>query len=326
MRDDFSAQILSQEIFPYLPFSVRECLMKLSQDQLDKLEEIRLRAEKPLLCLIGDDEYGFDPDRNWTRDWQQAYRTTEEEVQRTVSAISEHSRYAFEEEIKRGFITLPGGHRVGLSGQVLCDGGQVRTLRRISGLAFRIARECKGCGDAILNEFYDPKKEILSILFVSPPRCGKTTLLRDICRQLSDGNAYAKGKPITIIDERSEIAGSFLGVPQLDVGVRTDVLDGCPKAEGMIMALRSLSPRAIITDEISRPEDARQLQECTFSGVSVITSVHASSFEEVQSRPGVCQLLQEGVFHKAIILSRRNGPGTIEKIVRCQTEWETSIL
>lgn len=317
MQPQLGKKRWDEEILPYFPIQIRTFFQKLTPEIFAQMEEIRFRARQPLLCVAANQEYSFTVAGAWTLDLTQAYRVSEEEIQRIAASISEHSRYAFEEEIRRGFITLPGGHRVGLSGQVLCDGGKVRTLRCIGGLAFRIARECLGCADSVIPAFYDERQEIVNVLIISPPRCGKTTLLRDICRQLSDGNPYAQGRPITVVDERSEIAGSFRGVPQLRVGCRTDVLDGCPKAEGMVMALRSLAPSAIITDEISRPEDAEQLRECIFSGVSVITSVHASNFQEARNRPGIRELLQAGFFQRAVVLSRRNGPGTVEEVVRC---------
>ena len=211
MKEKFS--LIKQQIFPYLPVHIQNVFSKLTEDSLSQMEEIRLRAGKPLLCWMGDEEYTFSAQGEWMQDFSRGYRVTEEEIQRTAAAVSEHSCYAFEEEMKRGFITLPGGHRVGISGQVLCYGGKVQSLRNISGLAFRVARECKGCADDILHYFYKDNHEIASVLLVSPPRCGKTTLLRDVCRQLSDGNSYAPGQPATIIDERSEIAGSFRGIP-----------------------------------------------------------------------------------------------------------------
>ncbi|MDP3486426.1 MAG: ATPase, T2SS/T4P/T4SS family, partial [Bacillota bacterium] len=146
-------------------------------------------------------------------------------------------------------------------------------------------------------------------LVISPPQAGKTTLLRDIARQLSD-----KGQRVCIVDERSEIAGCYNGCPQLDVGLRTDVMDGCPKAEGMLMALRALSPDVIITDEIGRAEDAAAIEEALNSGVRVIASAHGSTYEEVAARPNLSTLLQRGLFQRVVILSNRRGPGTIEYI------------
>ncbi len=308
------SQRIRQEIFPYFPPKMQAAFGKLPDALVERLEELRMRAGQPFLCCAGEKEYGFDSLEGWTTEWKQVMTLSGEEVRQTFLAVSEHSRYAFDEDIRRGFLTLPGGHRVGISGQVLQEGMQVRSITAVGGLAFRIARACAGCADAVLPKLLEKDGMLPNVLIVSPPRCGKTTLLRDLCRQLSNGSDYAEGKAVTVVDERSEIAGCFAGIPQLDVGLRTDVLDGCPKAEGMMMALRALSPEVIVTDEISRPEDAAGIRECAFSGISVLTSVHAGSLEEAKNRPGIRELLEEGVFEKIVVLSRRDGPGKIERI------------
>ncbi len=306
----------ARDLLPYFPAALRDRLIQLPEEQWACLEEIRLRANQPLLCRTAKHEFFYAESSGWVERMNQTVlRVTEREIAEVMGAFSAHSRYAFEEQIRSGFVTLPGGHRVGLSGQVICEMEKVKRMQHISGLVLRVARQCRGCADALLPFCFSPEGNLRSLLVISPPRCGKTTLLRDICRQLSNGSAYAPGRQITVVDERSELAGCYLGVPQLDVGCRTDVLDGCPKGEGIIMALRALSPAAVVTDEISRPEDIRQLMACSFSGVSVITSIHAADYREAQQRPGIRELLAENVFDCCIVLSRRRGPGTVEEIV-----------
>lgn len=235
---------------------------------------------------------------------------TQEDLQHLVSAFSGSSLYAFEEELKQGFITLPGGHRVGFSGKALLDNaGMVRGLKYISSVCLRVARSVPGCADRLMTHILDSGGNPYNTLLISPPQAGKTTLLRDIARQLS-----CRGKRVCVIDERSEIAGCFQGQPQLDVGPRTDVLDGCPKAQGMLMALRSLSPEVLVTDEIGRVEDALAIEEALNSGVRVVATAHGCSYEDVAMRPGLSRLIDMGLFQRIAVLSIRQGPGTIEYI------------
>jgi stage III sporulation protein AA len=270
-----------------------------------------------LLIKIGDKDIALDARGNVIEKLERGYRIEEEDVYRTIASISDNSLYAYEEEIRRGFITLPGGHRVGLAGQVVMSGNQIGNIKSFSGIAFRVAREVKDCARQLMP--YICKKNFsnpLNTILISPPRCGKTTILRDIARMLSNGSQNADGCNVSIIDERSELAGCYRGIPQLDVGQRTDVLDSCPKAIGMIMAIRSLSPRVVITDEIGRKEDVDAIRECVNAGVAVITSIHASSIQELGKRPIFQELLAATAFNLGIVLSRSRGPGSVEEIIR----------
>jgi stage III sporulation protein AA len=272
-----------------------------------------------LLIKIGENEITIDIRGNVIKEFERGYCIDEEDLYRTVASISDNSLYAYEEEIRRGFITLPGGHRVGLAGQVVMNSNQVGNIKNFSGIAFRVAREVKDCARPLIP--YICKKsfsEPINTILISPPRCGKTTILRDIARILSDGSNGFEGCNVSIIDERSELAGCYRGIPQLDVGQRTDVMDSCPKALGMIMAIRSLSPRVVITDEIGRKEDADALRECINAGVAIITSIHAGSIKELEKKPILQELLSSGSFNLGVVLSRRRGPGSIEEIIR----WE----
>jgi stage III sporulation protein AA len=163
---------------------------------------------------------------------------------------------------------------------------------------------------------------VFNTLLISPPQCGKTTLLRDLARQISNGTLHArmKGMKVGIVDERSELAGCVQGVPQHDVGLRTDVLDACPKAEGMIMMIRSMSPHLLITDEIGRMEDCEAILEAVHAGVHVITTAHGFGLSEVRKRPAIRELFKAGAFSRYIVLSRRLGPGTVEAVYDRQGE------
>ena len=309
--------LLRREILPYFASPLKELLLTLEENQCLQLEEIRLRCQEPLLLKVGEQDFTLDKQGRLSEDLSTGFRVGGEDIYRAIASISDNSLYAFEEEIRRGFITVAGGHRVGLAGQVVLQGDSVKTIKDFSSICFRIAREVKDCALSLIPYINAGRSNAtVNTLIISPPRCGKTTILRDLARILSSGSKRSPARNVVIIDERSELAGSYRGIPQLNVGPRTDVLDSCPKALGMIMALRSLSPQVLITDEIGRREDVEAIQECVNAGVAVISSVHASTVDELQKRPVMQELLLTRAFKLAVILSRQGGPGHIQDIVR----------
>lgn len=309
--------MISRDILPVLPGKLRELVTELPGEILEQLEEIRLRHGKPLMVGLTREDVIVTDTGQPSSVPEFGYTVTDKDLQRTVQLISCSSVYAFEEEIKNGFITIRGGHRVGISGKVTVDRGKVRTIKHISSLNIRIAREVTGAADLVMPYLIDPvSKEFQHTLIISPPRCGKTTLLRDIIRQLSMGvpKLDFKGCTVGVVDERSEIAGCFNGLPQKDVGIRTDVLDGCPKAEGMIMLIRAMSPRIIATDEIGKGEDATALEEALNAGIKVLTTAHGRDREEVFQRPVLKYIMEQGFFQRLVVLGRSRGVGTVEEI------------
>lgn len=286
--------------------SIRQLLMEIKE--WEQIEEIRLRVNKPLVIKGGFGEFGLNANAQRCT-IKESYRVTTEDLSRTIQIMTNNSWYALEDEVRAGYLTLPNGHRVGLVGKVILDKGKIHTVKYVSGLNIRLAREILGSADPVISRLFSGN-ELLSTLIISPPGCGKTTLLRDIARQISDS-----GTDVVIVDERSEIAACYQGIPQLDVGVRTDVLDGCPKASGITMVLRAMSPRVIITDEIGHPDDGFALADAMKAGVKIISSCHGDSLQGVSQRQWVKQ--SESVFQQAIILSRRHGPGTIEQVLKC---------
>lgn len=307
--------VVRNEIIPFLSPTIKELIYSLDDKVCNQLEEIRLRSEHPLLLRLGDGDYTVDNRGEISRNLLGGYQVSQDDVYRSIASISDNSLYAFEEEIRRGFITIPGGHRVGLAGQIVMQGREIKTIRDFSSLCFRIAREIKGCALPLLNHIA-PRAEPVNSLIISPPRCGKTTILRDLTRIFSYGTGSIKPCNLVVVDERSEIAGCYRGIPQMDIGPRTDVLDACPKALGMIMAIRSLSPQVIITDEIGRREDIEAIHECLHAGVTIITSIHARSIEEVKSRPLMSELLEMKAFKTGIVLYRGKKPGQVANVVR----------
>lgn len=215
------------------------------------LQEIRMRIGQPLTVMI-DGEEQILPLK------ERAHIVTKEEIKETIEYMSRYSLYAYENELRQGFLTLEGGHRVGVAGKVIVDRGKVKNIQYISSLNIRIAHEVIGCADELIP-YITKNKKVCHTLIISPPRCGKTTLLRDLIRQISDGNEYVKGCSVGVVDERSEIGGCYMGIVQNNLGMRTDVLDCCPKAEGMIMLIRSMSPQVVAVDEIGTAEDIHKI-------------------------------------------------------------------
>lgn len=306
-----------KDIIPVLPMNLRRIITTAGSEILGRLEEIRLRAIKPLALGLDSGDVFITEGGEAVTDPGRAYRVSEEDVERCIGLISGSSIYALEEEIKNGYITIPGGHRVGIAGKAVLDSGKVKTLKYFSGINIRISREIKGAARSLLPRIIDREKgSILHTLIFSPPRCGKTTVLRDAVRLISEGIPALglPGQTVGLVDERSEIAGCYHGIPQRDIGLRTDVLDGCPKAEGMIMLLRSMGPTVIATDEIGRAEDVRALEEVLNAGVKVIFTVHGSSLEELAARPALNYLFRLGVVERYVQLGRNKRAGVIKAV------------
>lgn len=312
--------ILELEILPLLPLHIAELIKSIPAGNLLDLEEIRLRPAKPLMLVMNHEDFMLASDGKMTKDYSKAYLVTKDDIYKTFHFISQCSVYSFEEELKNGYITIAGGHRIGFSGHVLLENDNIKTIRYISGFNIRIAREIIGAADPVLPYIIDNGKT-LNTLIISPPKAGKTTLLRDIVRQLSSGvdKLKIKGMNVGLVDERSEIACCYEGIPQNDVGIRTDVLDSCPKAKGIMMLLRSMSPDIIATDEIGRNEDATAIEEAINAGVTIITTAHGLDIDDIRKRPAIRKLINRSFFDRYIILGTGSGVGSIEAILESNT-------
>ncbi len=292
--------INTKEIFRILPDSIKSLV---GEENFNKVQEIRLRVNKPLMLEMEQKEKVFN------------YTVSCEEIDMILKRMSNYSIYAYDEEIKRGYITVKGGHRIGICGKCIVEKEKIKTIRDISSLNIRISKELLGCSDNIVKYLVD-KDEIVNTIIISPPKCGKTTLLRDIARNISDGiiKFSLSGKKITVIDERSELAACYNGAPQLNLGIRTDVLDSCPKSEGIIIAIRSMAPEIIVCDEIGTAKDTESIIAAMNSGVKVITSIHGYDISDLYNRSVFKEIIDNKVFKRAIVMSHKNGPGTIEYI------------
>ncbi|MGL4451489.1 MAG: stage III sporulation protein AA [Sarcina sp.] len=290
-----------EKILRLLPQSISTKFFSMSEKT--GVEEIRLNIGKNLRMIVKGKEV-IKP-----------YVVTNEDIKMIIQKISNYSLYAVEEEVRQGYITIEGGHRIGLAGQCVIENKMIKTIKHISSLNIRVAREIIGCSNKVMKHIV-LNGRIENTLIISPPRCGKTTLLRDISRNISDGYSplSLKGKRVVIIDERSEIASCYRGVPQMKVGERTDVYDNCLKDEGLMMAIRTMSPDVIVCDEIGSESDIEGIVMAYNSGVNIICTLHGNDIEDLYKREVFRNILDQGLIKKVIVLSAKNGAGSIEAV------------
>lgn len=282
-------------------------------ERIQSVEEIRLRIHQPICIWIKGREYFLSENGELKEKKEEASIMKEREMKQLVNHICDYSLYAYENELKQGYLTVEGGHRIGIVGKAIVEQGKVKNITYISGMNIRIAHQVIGAANTVLPFLYQNKR-LQNCLIISPPGGGKTTLLRDIIRQVSDGNAFGRGMNVCVVDERSEIGGSYLGIPQNDLGMRTDVLDACPKAEGMMMLVRAMSPKMLAIDELGGREDILALEQVLQCGCKVIATIHGSSIKEVQTKDGFQPILEKQVFKRYVVLNGKEKAGTIEGI------------
>lgn len=285
------------QFFNFFPNHILNILEKYFQNVEENLEEIRFRIGLPIILKYSNKDIVLE------------YKTTSSDLLEILEKICENSIYSYQNQICNGYITIKGGHRVGLTGSVVIQNNKIVNINNISSLNFRIARQILGCSNELLKNIINfDNNSIYNTLIVSAPGAGKTTILRDAIRQISNGIGGFSGKTIGLLDERSEISAMYKGFPQNDIGIRTDVMENIAKDIGMKMLIRSMSPQVICADEIGSIEDIEGIKYIVCSGVKGIFTAHGSNFKELQLNPILKQLLDLYIFERIVFLdSNRKG-------------------
>ena len=289
-----------KELLKYFSEKIKACLENEIMDEKN-LEEIRLRVNRPIILKYNQQEKML------------SYTVKTEDILETLEHICENSVYAYQKQIASGYITIKGGHRIGIAGNVVMEGEKAVHIKYISSLNFRIARQIIGCSKEFLPYILEENK-VQNTLIVSPPGAGKTTILRDIVRTLSNGTNTFYGRNIGVVDERGEIAASYKGIPQNDMGIRTDILNDVSKALGMKMLVRAMAPEVIIADEIGCIEDIEAIKYAVCSGVAGIFTAHGGNLKDLTLNPALDTLISSNVIEKIIFLQGRGKRGKIEKV------------
>lgn len=272
-----------------LPMALRKVALGLEERDMVEAEELRLRVGQPMTVLLPKGEVSL-------------FRTVEQmDLENLCNQATEFSRYGAVETLRQGYVSVEGGFRIGFCGTAVVTKGSVSNLKDFSSAVIRIAREKQGVASSICPQVIDNGK-MVSTLIVSPPGGGKTTLLREMVRQFSNGCIGCEPQRITLVDERGEVAACHYGVPQLEVGTHTDVLDGCPKDVGMMMGLRTMNPEILAVDEITKPSDLQAMVQAAHCGVSLLATIHGATVGELQEKPLYRQVLDSGVFSRVVVI------------------------
>ncbi len=309
----------SQIILQLFPASMRKIFERIAT-HYETLEEIRLRVGRPILVYEHGEERCIDIQGCLVTQTETARCITESELKEIFNYLCSYSIYAYEEEMKMGYITVQGGHRIGMAGQIVIDeNGKVKRMKNISSMNIRISHQIKGVSDEILPRLLEDG-QFRDTLIISPPGMGKTTLLRDLIRNLSDGTSGYNGQTVAVVDERSEIAGCFMGVAQNDVGMRTDILDGCLKLYGMRMLMRSMAPKIVAIDEIGGEVEMRELRNLSGCGCKLLATIHGESLEDIKKKDWIRQALEENLFQRFVLIKREETGGIRYKVYTGENE------
>ena len=287
-----------------LPMRWQRPARQLPEWQKAQAEEMRLRVGQSMTVLLPEGELFLPQDG-------QQMMVTQNDLEQLCDSVTGYSRYAAGETLRCGYLTAQGGFRIGVCGTVVMQEGESRTLRDFSSAVIRISRQRPGLSRSVLPQLIENGR-LCSTLILSPPGLGKTTLLRDLILQLSDGNPALPAHRVAVADERGEIAVMYHGRAQMSVGCHTDVMDACPKAQAIPMLLRAVNPQVIAVDEITVREDLRAMAWAANCGVRLLATIHAGSVEELGRKPLFAQLLEMGVFEKCVLITSDGGRRSYE--------------
>lgn len=273
------------EILEYFPLHIKNELSKYINS--NKIEEIRIRNQRPIILKFNN---GLVKTK---------YIIKTEDILEIMQKITENSLYSYQKQISEGYITLKGGHRVGISGNVVMENEKVININYIYSLNFRIANEIIGISNEVFEKIYN-NGNVLNSLIISPPGAGKTTILRDLIRNISEF------KTVGVVDERGEIAAMYKNALQNNLGLQVDILNNIPKSIGMKMLIRSMAPEIICADEIGTREDIEAIKYAVTSGVKGIFTAHGDNLETLEKNPILKELLKENLIEMIIILDKEN--------------------
>lgn len=285
-------------ITDYLPKEIGRTLLKLDDNIKSSAEEIRLRAGRPLSLTVRGSQFFVYNVGTCMLPRKDCIRVTAYDLEQCFLNLCNHSVYSHNEELCEGYISLPEGHRAGICGRAVVRDGKIETLRDISSVNLRIAKEVPSFADRLIKEFDGG-----GILICGGPGTGKTTLLRDMARQLAAG-VTGRCYKVAVIDSRGEIAAVSNGVPGSDIGSTADVITAVPKAKGIEMALRTLYPDVVIFDELGNDDEVAAAMQSFNSGVTVITTAHAGNMNDLLLRGQICRLLGSGAINKVALCHR----------------------
>lgn len=302
-----------ETIIKVMPQSLRRPLQNVISD-LDRLQEIRLRVGREVCLKYDNREYVLGRDGLVDMDNDNKYIVSDSLIKEMIDYVTNYSLYAVEDELSRGYITINGGHRVGICGHIVLSAGRVKSIRNISSVNLRVAHQVFGCANHLMEQIYD-QGMLENTLIISPPGAGKTTLLRDMIRILSN-----RGYQLGVVDERSEIAAMSGANVGNDLGPRTDILDGCPKHIGIAMLIRSMTPDVIAVDEIGSEDDVKELRVAALSGCKILATAHGLEVDDVRRNQKLSMLMDEGFFRRLIVLTKNPVPGTVLEVYRGESE------